>query len=181
MAVLEKAAQFKGITGEDDPALLRLGRALVEFIQTGDMAFYSKNALENSDEVWALMEKSGENGPSQQELDKEMKVQAKEQILIAQSLIDQDKAAGIDLKNSKIEIKEASIERLQAPPKVGSADGLWGGQFKLSIAVETEHKSSTGGFIGRRLRSGSKGSKAVRAGVEGGNGNSMGPDSAWDL
>jgi thiol-disulfide isomerase/thioredoxin len=144
MAILEKAAQFKGITGEDDPALLRLGQVLIEFIQRGDTAFYAKNALQNADEVWALMEKIVENGPSRQELDKEMDAEIKEQTSIAQSLMDHDKATGIDLKDAKIEIKKVSVERLQAPPKVGSADGLWGGQFKLSIAVETESKSSTG-------------------------------------
>jgi thiol-disulfide isomerase/thioredoxin len=93
------------------------------------------------------MEKSGETGPSRQEFDKEMNVETKEQTSVAQSLMDQAQAAGIDLKNAKIEIKEVSIERLQAPPKVGSVNGLWGGQFKLGIAVETERKSSTGASL----------------------------------
>ena len=141
MAILEKAAQFKGITGEDDPALLRLGQRLVEFVQRGDSAFYRSNALETSDEAWALV---GENGISREEFDKAMDEHTSKQISIAQSFMEQNKIAGIDLKDAKIEIKNVFIERLQAPPKTGSVDGLWGGQLKLSIAVETKSKSSTG-------------------------------------
>jgi thiol-disulfide isomerase/thioredoxin len=147
MAIVEKAAQFKGITGEDDPVLLRLGQVLVESMQRGDTAFYASNALENSDEAWALIEKSGEKGSSREEFNKAMDEHTRKQTSIAQSLMDQNKAAGIDLKDAKIEIKKVSIERLQAPPKIGSADGLWGGQFKLSIEVETERRSSTGASL----------------------------------
>lgn len=147
MAIAEKAAQLKGITGNDDPALLRLGQVLVECVQRGDTAFYASAALENSEEAWALIEKNRGNGSSRMEFDKAMDEHKRKQTSIAQSFINQNKIAGIDLKNAKIAIKSVSIERLQPPPEAGSLDGLWGGQFKLSITVETKSKSSTGASL----------------------------------
>jgi thiol-disulfide isomerase/thioredoxin len=144
MAILEKAANFKGVTGNDDPALLRLGQALVRFIGQRDTNIYAAQALENGDLYWAMMQKKGEKGPSLQALNKEIKHQTQKQIQIAQTLLNQDEIAGINLNDAQIEIQEVSIDHLQPGSAFASVEGLRGGQFKLKLAIKTDAKSKTG-------------------------------------
>ena len=143
IAILDKAARRRGITDKDDPALLRLGQALVRFIRERDTAIYAKEALVNSDLVWAQMQKSGDSGPSRQELEKEIDRETQEQTEIARSMLSQSEAAGIDLKNAEIEIREAAVGRLE-PGSHGSLEGLRGELFQLKLAVKSDGKSRTG-------------------------------------
>ncbi len=149
MAILEKASTLRrsSITDKDDPALLRLGQTLVRFIRERDTNIYAKEALENSDLYWAMMQKSGEKGPSRKELDQEINRQTQEQTEIAQSLLNQSEAAGIDFKDAQIQIQEASIDQLQPTGAAGSLDGLMGNQFKLKLAAKTDAKSKTGASL----------------------------------
>ena len=144
IAILDKAARRRGIiTDKDDPALLRLGQVLVRFIRERDTAIYAKEALVNSDLVWALMQKSGDKGTSRQELEKETNRETQEQTEIARSMLGQSEAAGIDLKNAEIEIREAAVGRLE-PGLHGSLEGLTGELFQLKLAVKSDGKSRTG-------------------------------------
>jgi thiol-disulfide isomerase/thioredoxin len=147
LAILDKVANYKGITGEDDPALLELGGRLVQFIQKQDPAVYQKEALINSDLVWAQLQRSGRTGPSREEFDKEMNPRVQEQTQIARSALKQMDAAGIDLKNAQIQIKDASLEHCQSQGTPGSLDGLMGDQFKLTLAVKADGKSKTGASL----------------------------------
>jgi len=144
MALLSKVAAFQGFTGEDDPALLKLGEALVRFIRDHDPAIYEKEALYNSDLVWAQIQGSGRQGPSRQEVDQEMNTRVREQVEIARSVLKQMDAAGIDLQHADIQIKEAALEHAQPQGRSGSLDGLIGEQFKLTLAVETDGKAKNG-------------------------------------
>jgi thiol-disulfide isomerase/thioredoxin len=144
LALLSKVAAYQGFTGQDDPALLKLGETLVRFIRDRDPAIYEKEALVNSDLVWAQLQKSGRKGPSRQEVDQEMNTRVREQVELARSLLKQMDDAGIDLKHADIQIKEAAIGRAQPQGAAGSLDGLVGEQFKLTLAVKTDEKAKNG-------------------------------------
>ena len=144
LALLSKVAAYQSFTGQDDPALLKLGQALVRFVRDRDPAIYENEALFNSDLIWAQIQKSGRNGPSRQEVDQEMNARLREQVEIARSVLKQMDDAGIDLKNADIQIKEAAIEHAQPQGAPGSLDGLIGEQFKLTLAVKTDAKAKNG-------------------------------------
>ena len=144
LALLSKVAAYQGFTGQDDPALLKLGGTLVRFLRDRDPAIYEKEALMNSDLVWAQIQKSGRSGPSRQEVDQEMNIRVREQVDLARALLKQMNDAGIDLTNADIQIKEAAIGRAQSQGAPGSLDGLMGEQFKLTLAVKTDGKAKNG-------------------------------------
>ena len=144
LAILEKIAAHKGFTGEDDPALLRLGGALVRFVQSGDTNRFEKEALVNSDQVWAMFQKSGRKEPSRQEIDEEIAKQNGEQIGIARKTRQLMSEAGVDLQPADIQIKAASLDRCQSQGGSGSLDDLIGEQFKLVLSVKTEAKAKNG-------------------------------------
>ena len=144
MAILERAASYRGITGDDDPALLRLGETLVQFLRQRDAARYAQEALVTPDLAWAQMLKLGEKGPSRQEMEAEINQRTREQTEIARSLLNQNEAAGIDLNDADVRIEKVSLDRIQPAGRPGSLDGLRGEGFKLRLAVKTEGKSKTG-------------------------------------
>ena len=144
LALLSKVAAYQGFTGQDDPALLKLGETLVRFLRDRDPAIYEKEALYSSDLIWAQIQKSGRPGPTRQEVDQEMNTRLREQVEIARSVLKQMDDAGIDLKNADIEIKEAALEHAQPQGAPGSLDGLIGEQFKLTLAVKTDGKAKNG-------------------------------------
>jgi beta-lactamase regulating signal transducer with metallopeptidase domain/thiol-disulfide isomerase/thioredoxin len=142
--LLEKAASHQGLTGGDDPALHKLGDALVHFIRERDARIFKDEAYVTGDLIWAAFQQSGQKGPSRQELDDELKVQTQEQMEAARFAAQQMEDAGIDLKNADIQIQETSVERLQHPGPPGSVVGLIGEQFQLKLAVKTKGKSKNG-------------------------------------
>ena len=147
LAISEKMAAFKSITSEDDPTLLKLGESLVRFIRERDTATYEKELLLNSDTIWAMFEKSGQKGPTRQEMDEEVGKQVQEQVDVANKLLKQMGDAGIDLKQSDIQIKEASLEHCQSQGGSGSLDQLIGERFKLLLAVKTDGKARNGNSL----------------------------------
>jgi len=144
LALAEKIASFKSITSEDDPSLLKFGESLVRFVRERDTAIYQKELLLNSDTIWAIFEKSGRKGPTRQEMDEEVGKQVQEQVAVADKMLKQMDAAGIDLKSADIQIKEASMEHCQNEGGSGSLDQLIGSQFKLKLAVKTDEKAKNG-------------------------------------
>jgi thiol-disulfide isomerase/thioredoxin len=144
MAILDKVAAGKGITGQDDPALLKLGDALVHFIRERDAGIFKNEAYVTSDLAWTLVQQSGRKAPPRKDLDNELNVRAQEQMDIARSTVQQMEDAGIDLKNADIQIKEAAVKQLQSQGPPGSLIGLMGTQFTLKLAVKTEGKSKNG-------------------------------------
>jgi thiol-disulfide isomerase/thioredoxin len=144
MALLDKAASNKGVTGQDDPALLKLGDALVHFIRERDAGIFKKEAFPTGDLMWAAFQQSGAQGPSRKEMDDEMNAQAQEQTDTARAAVQLMEEAGIDLKNADIQVKEAAVERMQHQGPAGSVVGLIGEQFKLKLAVKSAGKSKNG-------------------------------------
>lgn len=144
LAILEKISAYKGINGQDDPSLLKFGELLVRFVQTGDTNLFLKEALVNSDQVWAMFEKSGRKGPSRQEVDEEIAKQNQEQVRVAQKMLQLMADAGIDLQPADTQIKAATINRAQVQGPAGSLDYLIGQQFKLAFKVNTDKKAKNG-------------------------------------
>ena len=144
MAILDKAAAYKGITDQDDPALLKLADALVHFIRERDAGIFKNEAYVTGDLIWTLYQQSGRKGPSRQEMDDHLNVEAQEQMGIARSVVQQMEDAGIDLKNADIQIKEAAVKRMQSQGPPGSVIGLMGSQFTLKLAVKSGGKSKNG-------------------------------------
>jgi len=144
LSLLSKVAEYKGFTGQDDPALLKLGETLVRFLRDRDPVIYEKQALYSSDLIWAQIQRSGRNGPSRQEVDQEMNARLREQVQFARTVLKQMEDAGIDLKNADIQIKDAAIERSQSPGGSASLDGMMGEQFKLTLAVKADGKAKNG-------------------------------------
>jgi thiol-disulfide isomerase/thioredoxin len=144
LAMADKMAAFQPITSEDDPTLLKLGESLIRFIREGDTNIYKKDLLLSSDTVWAVFEKSGQKGPTRKEFDEEMDRQVQEQLAMADKMVKLMNTAGIDLKTADIQIKSASMEHCQSQGGSGSLDQLFGGQFKVSLAVKTDRKAKNG-------------------------------------
>lgn len=144
LAILEKVAAYKGLTSQDDSALLKLGETLVQFLRERDSKYFVKEALTSSDMVWALIQKSGRKGPSRQEVDDEITKRSADQVAIAEKMFAQMDTMGIDLKSAEIKINEAEIERSQSQGNAGTLENLMGEQFKLSLSVKTEAKAKSG-------------------------------------
>ncbi len=144
LAIWSKVAAYQDINGQDDPASLKLGEALVRFIRERDPAIFEKDAYQTTDLLWAQMQKSGRKGPSRQELDEQVNLRATQQVYFARATIKQLEDAGIDLKNADIQIEEAVVESTQSQGAPGSIDGVMGSLFKLKLAVKSEGKSKNG-------------------------------------
>ncbi len=145
LALLDKVASHETVTGADDPALLKLGDALIHFIRERDADIFKQEAFPTTDEAWALIQQSGRSGgPSRKELDEELNLEAKDQVAAARSAVQQMEDAGIDLKDADIQIKQAAVERVQSQGPPGSLVGLMGDQFKLTLTVKTGGKSKNG-------------------------------------
>jgi thiol-disulfide isomerase/thioredoxin len=142
LALLSKVAAYEGFSGKEDPALLKLGEVLVRFIRERDTAILEKEALMNSDLVWAQIQKSGRSGPSRKELDENIGPRVRDLVESARTVLKQMDDAGVDLKNADIQVEQASIKRAQS--QGSSLDGLIGTQFKLTIGVKSDAKSQNG-------------------------------------
>jgi thiol-disulfide isomerase/thioredoxin len=144
LAILGKVAAYKGLTSQDDPALLKLGESLVRFIRERDTGIFEKEVIMNSDLIWVMIQKNGRKGPSRQEVDQEVGKEVQEQVGIARTMLKQMEEEGIDLKQANIQIKEAAVDRSQSQGAPGSLDNLMGQQFKVVLEVKTEAKTKNG-------------------------------------
>jgi len=144
ITLLDKVSNYKGFTSEDDPALLKLGEAMVQFVRTRNMDDCKKKILVSNDFVWNMVQKSGRSGPTRKELDEEVGRRIQEQVAIIQNVFTVMDVAGIDLSNADIKIQQAGIERSQATGDADSLDGLMGTQFSVEFSVQTDQKAKNG-------------------------------------
>lgn len=144
LAILDKMANYKGFTSEDDPALLTLGETLVRFVRSRDTAMFEKELLVNSDLVWNMFQKSGRKGPSRQDIDDEVKQQNQQQMRKAETAVKLMEDAGVDLKDAEIKINSAGVEHAQSQGPAGSLENLMGSQFKLAFSVKTDARTKNG-------------------------------------
>jgi thiol-disulfide isomerase/thioredoxin len=147
MAILDKVASHQRLTDQDDPALLKLGQALLHFIRERDTAIFKRETYITGDLIWDYFQQSGQKGPSRQELDDQLNGDAQDQIRLARATVQQMEEAGIDLKSADIQIKEAAVENVQAQGHSGSVVGLAGKNFTLKLAVKTAGKSKIGAAL----------------------------------
>jgi thiol-disulfide isomerase/thioredoxin len=146
LVILNKAATYQGITDQDDPALLKLGRILVRFVRERDVNRYRQDALVSADLVWAQFQtqRPPGKGPSRQEFDQMWNEHQKDLLDPARAttgLMDKD---GIDFKNATIQVEQVSVKQLYPRLGAGSVDGLEGNQFQIKFAVESAAQSATG-------------------------------------
>ena len=146
LAILDKATNYQGITNQDDPALLQLGQALVDFVRERDVNVYQQKDLATSDQMWAQTQKqvSSDKGPARQRFDKMWNEHQKELLAAARAAIGLIDKEGIDFKNATIKVEEASVKQLYPRMGLGSLDGLEGNQFQVKFTVQSDAKSKTG-------------------------------------
>lgn len=146
LRLLGLVATYSGFDGQDDPALLRLGENLVQFIRHRDIAVYETQTLVSGDLAWAWLQRRGmgDKSPPRQEVEAELAKETLEQANAARAVARQMEDAGIDLKNADIQIKSAAIEGARSQGAGGSIDGLVGRGFKLTLAVKTDAKAKNG-------------------------------------
>ena len=143
MTILNQAAAGQSITAQDDPALLKLGEALIRFLEERNVAIYQMDALVNPEFFWGLLQKSGQTGATRAEVAEKLKPSLAEQTERANTMLKQMDLAGVDLQDAHIQIRQAAVETAQAPMP-GTLDGLTGHKFILAFTVKSGAKSKTG-------------------------------------
>ena len=143
MAILNKVALGAGLDGQDDPALLELGRTLVRLIREGDVSIFEKDAFPSGDSMWGL-QRNGRRGPPSDAFLEEWSSRAKEQSETAQACLEQMSKSGINLKDADIQIQKAVVENVQSQGVAGSLSGLVGRLFSLQLQVRSDHSAKTG-------------------------------------
>ena len=144
LGLSEKVVTDHAITGQDDPTLLDFGKSLIRFVRTGDTNVFQKEALVDSDQVWALYQKRSGPGPTRKELDDEIATQNQEQLDHAQKMLNLMTLIGIDLGQADIRIKQVTLAQCQSEGAPGTVDELIGQQFKLALTVKTDAKAKNG-------------------------------------
>lgn len=147
LSMLNKIATYQPITTNDDPALLKLGQSLVNFIRHPDPATYENDFLMNSDTIWAIYQKSGRTGPSREEVNQEIETQNREQVAIANKMIKLMSDNGIDLTNAEIHILDAGLGHCQSQGPPGTLDQLVGSDFLLNLSVQTPARGVNGASL----------------------------------
>jgi len=146
LAILSRAATYQGLTNQDDPALLKLGQALVDFVRARDVDIYQREAVPGADLMWAQIQKQrpAGQGPSRQEFDNMWNPQQRELMAAASTTVGLMNQEGIDFTNATIKVEQASVKQLYPRSGPGSVDGLEGDQFQVRFSVESDSKSATG-------------------------------------
>ena len=146
LAILSRAATYQGLTNQDDPALLKLGQALVDFVRARDVDIYQREAVPTADLMWAQIQKQrpAGQGPSRQEFDDMWNAQQKELMAAAGATVELMNKESLDLKDATIKVEQASVKQLYPRTGPGSVDGLEGNQFQVKFTVESDSKSATG-------------------------------------
>ena len=145
LLILEKAASYKGLTQDEDPALAKLGEALVRFVRSRDIEQVTREAAVNVDVMWSMFQKSGRKGPSREEFEKGWAEQGETRIIApARAMVAMMENAGIDLSDAKIEVKRVEFNRLHARSGPGTLDGIEGNELSVTLEVRSGRKSRTG-------------------------------------
>jgi len=139
-----KAANNEGITQADDPALGKLGEAVIRFIRERDVKIYEAHVMPTFDTMWELTRKSPGARPSREEFAKTWSELSGRVADSARQLAARMATAGIDLKSAEIQLKEASVKELVAQVGATNLDGLTGDGVRLVFTVTSDAKSNTG-------------------------------------
>ncbi|HEX4342528.1 MAG TPA: TlpA disulfide reductase family protein, partial [Verrucomicrobiae bacterium] len=143
MAIMEKAASYRGMTNQDDPALFKLGDSLIHFIRARDLDVFTNEVYVTADLIWSTYQERERTAPSRKDLDEFLASEAPGQLGLASSTVQLMKDAGIDLNTADIQVKEVSVGRMQSQTSA-SVLGLIGSGFKLRFTVKTDAKAKSG-------------------------------------
>jgi thiol-disulfide isomerase/thioredoxin len=141
LTILQLASEYKGLTAQDDPALLQLANAVVQFIRERDVHIYEREALPGADEMFSLAKKQ-EESMTRQDFDGCWKPQEQEMLKSAGTVLQFMDDAGVDFK--KIQVNDASLKTIQPRMGAGTTEGLSGEQFKIQFTVQSGDKSKNG-------------------------------------
>ena len=140
-----RAAQNEGITQADDPALNRLGEAVIHFVRSRDVRIFQNEVMPDTNTMWEIArQSSGSNPPSREEFEKSWAEIAGRVSGSARQLADWMTRAGIDLQSADIQLKKVSIKELLARSGATNLDGLTGVDLKIVLSVKSNAKSNTG-------------------------------------
>lgn len=144
LALLAKVTDHLGFDGQDDPALLRMGDALVAFLQDRDTNAFQKNLLMDGEAMWNKLQKDGRTGIARQEVDEKMAEEDQEQIRDALAVLKLTDDAGVDFKAAQIRIESAAVERGNFAGSPDSLDNAFAAGYRLVLSVKMDGKAKSG-------------------------------------
>jgi thiol-disulfide isomerase/thioredoxin len=144
LTIRAKASSNEGLSGADDPSLIKLGEGLVRFVRAQDVDIFNRDLFVTSDLIWNAFNGSGQKGPSRQDIDDHLKAEGIKETAVVQSLIREMKDSGIDLKDADIKIEDVKVEHARAGSPSGAPLLLIGQNLKLRLAVKSPGKSKGG-------------------------------------
>ncbi|HEU5122940.1 MAG TPA: hypothetical protein VFW05_02635, partial [Verrucomicrobiae bacterium] len=140
-----KATQNEGITQADDPALARLGEAVIRFVRSRDVRVFKSEVLPDTNTMWEIArQSSGAAQPSRDEFEKSWAEIAGRVSESARKSTEWTASAGIDFQNADIRLEKVSIKELLSRTGATNLDGLTGVDLKIVFSVKSDAKSNTG-------------------------------------
>ncbi|HEY9508228.1 MAG TPA: TlpA family protein disulfide reductase [Verrucomicrobiae bacterium] len=140
-----RAAQNEGITQADDPALTRLGEAVIRFVRSRDVRVFKSEVLPDTNTMWEIArQSSGAAQPSRDEFEKSWAEIAGRVSESARKSTEWMTSAGIDFQNADIRLEKVSIKELLPRTGATNLDGLTGVDLKIILSVKSDAKSNTG-------------------------------------
>lgn len=148
LTIMQRANEYEGLTGEDDPALLQLANAVIHFIRQRDVQIYEHDALAGGDAMYSLekkqMEGMGRQKMTRRDFDGYWNPQQQKCMDAARTVVQFMDDAGVDFKDSQIQVRSASIKDMQSGMGRGAIEGLLGRQFQIQFTVQSGAKSKNG-------------------------------------
>lgn len=144
LIIFNKLSAGGRLDGQDDPALLKLGERLVNFLRRQDPDLFQKEVLITADLMWDRFQKTGRSGHPREELDKQISAIATRQTALAMQCFAQLTNAGVDFSQAEIRIGSATVEQVRSAAASDSLNGLSGEQFKLDLEVKSDAKAANG-------------------------------------
>ncbi|MGC3959418.1 MAG: hypothetical protein QM813_16175 [Verrucomicrobiota bacterium] len=148
LQLMAKAAKYEGLKLADDPALVTLGEAVQQLIQTRDLKAFDAATLMSLDTTVEMMSKMNSGGkPTREQLESYWKPQHEKQLGAVQKIIQLMEAVGVDLSSAQVRLKTVEFANVSASGAGGSVDGLRGRRLKVALVVETEAKAKSGAAV----------------------------------
>ena len=166
VAILAKAANYKGFALAEDPAIGKLAELLAEFIRERDINIFETKAIMDVDTVLNLWTKQaasvGEKTPPRAEIEKELKEHKEDIVKPARAVLAVLEQGGIDLKGATIKVKSAQFGSSYPRTGAGIIDGLEGNGLHIVFNVQSDAKSKTGKSLSGEYELGAE--ESVRVG-----------------
>ncbi|HMP83383.1 MAG TPA: TlpA disulfide reductase family protein, partial [Verrucomicrobiota bacterium] len=148
IAILAQASDHKGLTQNNDPALIELGAALKQFLQTRDPNVYEQQTMVSLPALAGMTERQaammGRTPPSRADLEQHWNTLRDTMMASARKIVALMEEAGVDLGDARIELKETRFDYINTGMGSGTIDGLRGGRLTVTFSVESGRESKSG-------------------------------------